>query len=85
MPRLFVSGGDVADDDFDGLEAFLPDLLSDDAIPTNGIVVVEYLTPEGETEHAYVVLGDTRIVHAIGLLEVGKLLVWDDGSGEEDD
>lgn len=72
----------MADDDFAGLEAFLPDLLPEAAIPTNGVVVVEYLTPEGETEHAYVTLGDTRIIHAVGLLEVGKLLVWTDA--EED-
>jgi hypothetical protein len=73
----------VADDDFAGLEAFSPDLLPDGAIPTNGVIVVEYLTPEGETEHVYETLGDTRIIHVIGLLEVGKLLVWDDGHEDE--
>jgi hypothetical protein len=68
----------VADDDFAGLETFSPDLLPEGAIPTNGVVVVEYLTPEGETEHVYETLGDTRVIHVIGLLEVGKLLVWAD-------
>ena len=71
-------------DDFAGLEAFLPDLLPDDAIPVGSVLILEYLTPEGDTEHAYTVLGDIQRVHAFGLFEVGKWLMFDDMNTEDE-
>jgi hypothetical protein len=65
-------------DDFAGLETFIPDLLPEGAVPLGGVVVVEYATAEGETEHAFQVLGDVRRVQAFGLLEVGKWLMFDE-------
>lgn len=74
----------VEEDDFAGLEDFLPEALPDGAVPLAGVVVIEYVTPEGDTEHVYETLGDVRIVHALGLIEVGKFLLLDDMQGEDD-
>jgi hypothetical protein len=73
----------VEQDDFAGLEAVAPDLLPNGAVPMHGVVLLEYVDSEGETDHAYHVLGDVRVVHLLGLLETAKWLVLNDA--EEDD
>ena len=66
------------EDDFAGLEDFLPDVLPDGTVPVCGIVIVEYVTPKGETEHVYQELGDASQVQMLGLLEIGKRLVFEE-------
>lgn len=73
------------DDDFAGLEDFLPELLPEGAVPLAGVVVIEFANAEGETEHAAEILGDVRVVQALGLCEVGKQLLWDSMDEEEED
>lgn len=73
----------MSDDDFEALETFLPDLLPEGAVPTIGVVLVEFLNSDGETEHSYETLGDVRVINAIGLCEVGKLMLWADAHEEE--
>lgn len=75
----------MPDDDFDAIEKFLPELLPDGAIPISGVLVVEFLNEEGETEHTFLTLGGTRVIHAIGLLETGKLMLWDDAHEEDNE
>jgi len=79
-----VSNEEVADD-FTGFEVFLPDTMPEGSIPVHAVVVIEYINKDGETEHAYETLGDARAIHAIGLLEAGKLMLWDDIHDEEDE
>lgn len=67
----------MGDDDFAGLEDFLPDLLPEGAIPTHGLVVIEYLDANGETEYRYEALGDPRQAESLGLLDVAGRMIWD--------
>ena len=65
------------EDDFAGLEDFLPDFLPDGAVPTHGLVVIEYLDVDGDTQYSYESLGNPRQAESLGLLDVAGRMIWD--------
>lgn len=55
-----------------------PELVPDGTVPVGGIIVVEVLDADGVSQRGYQILGNMEVDSAIGLLEIGKLMVWDD-------
>jgi hypothetical protein len=72
------------EDDFDGIERFLPELLPEGSIPVAAVIVAEYLDAEGETQHAIETIGEVRTIHAVGLLSIGTLMLWDEMSDDQE-
>lgn len=75
---------DVEPDGFEGIEKFAPELIPEGAVPTHGIIAVEYVTAEGVTHHTYQLLGEARVVEALGLLSIAGLQLWDATEDEDE-
>lgn len=67
------------EDDFAAIRDFVPE----GGFPVAGVLILEYIDPDGDTRHAFEALGSQRVVDSLGLFEIGKAIVLSDADDED--